>query len=59
MANLIPQTEGEMEFRIQVSPKDCMGCSTCVDVCPKKVLHMKDVEEMVASESGKLFICYW
>eukprot|EP01105_Mastigella_eilhardi_P000438 TRINITY_DN10539_c0_g5_i1.p1 TRINITY_DN10539_c0_g5~~TRINITY_DN10539_c0_g5_i1.p1 ORF type:complete len:1239 (+),score=370.07 TRINITY_DN10539_c0_g5_i1:36-3719(+) len=44
------KTEKPQEFRIQVSPLDCMGCATCVDVCPKHVLHMKDVDEMVAGE---------
>jgi pyruvate-ferredoxin/flavodoxin oxidoreductase len=32
-----------MEFRIQVSPLDCTGCSNCLDVCPAKTkaLEMK------------------
>ena len=26
----------ELEFRIQVSPLDCMGCGVCANVCPSK-----------------------
>lgn len=26
----------EMRFTVQISPEDCTGCSTCVQVCPAK-----------------------
>lgn len=26
----------EYEFRIQVSPLDCLGCGNCADICPSK-----------------------
>lgn len=42
---------GELRFRIQVSPDNCVGCSLCVTECPgkggKKALEMVDVEEMI------------
>jgi pyruvate-ferredoxin/flavodoxin oxidoreductase len=36
----------EYNFRIQISPLDCTGCSNCVDVCPapNKALEMKPLE---------------
>ncbi|MGN1350821.1 MAG: pyruvate:ferredoxin (flavodoxin) oxidoreductase [Anaerovoracaceae bacterium] len=54
----------EYDFRIQVSPYDCMGCGVCVDVCPTKVksLTMKPIAtqldqaenwEFAAAESKK------
>ena len=35
-----------LQFRIQVAPLDCTGCSNCADVCPAKVkaLVMKPLE---------------
>lgn len=34
------------KFRIQVSPLDCVGCTSCVNVCPANALHMKPFEYM-------------
>lgn len=31
-----PKTMKGMQFRIQVSPYDCLGCGNCADVCPGK-----------------------
>ena len=41
------------EFRIQVSPYDCMGCGNCVDVCPapKKALAMKPIDEQIEKQA--------
>ena len=41
------------EFRIQVSPYDCMGCGNCVDVCPapKKALAMKSIDEQIEKQA--------
>ncbi|WP_049690435.1 pyruvate:ferredoxin (flavodoxin) oxidoreductase [Anaerococcus jeddahensis] len=41
------------EFRIQVSPYDCMGCGNCVDVCPapKKALAMKAIDEQIEKQA--------
>ncbi|MBQ4145098.1 MAG: pyruvate:ferredoxin (flavodoxin) oxidoreductase [Clostridia bacterium] len=38
-----------MEFRIQVSPYDCLGCGVCANVCPApkgKALVMKPIDEV-------------
>lgn len=41
-----PKTFAGYRFRIQVSPLDCTGCGTCVDVCPAKdkALVMKPID---------------
>lgn len=42
------------EFRIQVSPYDCTGCSNCVQVCPakEKALKMVPLDDSIAKEAG-------
>jgi len=39
-----------LQFRIQVAPLDCTGCSNCADVCPskEKALVMKPLESQSA-----------
>ncbi len=41
------------EFRIQVSPLDCMGCGVCANVCPSKTnaLEMVPFEQIVEEET--------
>ncbi len=41
-----------MNFRIQVSPMDCTGCGSCVNVCPapNKALKLQAVEPAVAEQ---------
>jgi len=48
-----PQLKG-LKFRMQVSPKDCLGCGVCAQVCPakEKALVMKPVDEMVEKEAS-------
>ena len=48
-----PQLKG-LKFRIQVSPRDCLGCGVCAQVCPskEKALIMKPVDEMVEKEAN-------
>ena len=47
-------------FRIQVSPYDCTGCGSCVNVCPAKekalVMELLDTQmpEKEKTETGKL-----
>ena len=38
-----------LKYTMQVSPLDCTGCGTCVDVCPspQKALEMKLLEEQM------------
>ena len=40
------------EFRMQVSPFDCTGCSNCVAVCPskEKALTMVPLDDAIASD---------
>jgi pyruvate-ferredoxin/flavodoxin oxidoreductase len=40
----------DVQFRIQVAPLDCTGCSNCADVCPskEKALVMKPLESQHA-----------
>jgi pyruvate-ferredoxin/flavodoxin oxidoreductase len=41
-------------FSLTVSPNDCLGCGSCVEVCPakEKALEMKPLEAEVAQEEG-------
>ncbi len=42
-----------LEFRIQVSPLDCLGCGVCANVCPApkgKALVMKPIDEVSAEQ---------
>ena len=39
----------DLEFRMQVSPYDCLGCGVCANVCPApkgKALVMKPIDEV-------------
>ena len=47
-----PQLKG-LKFRVQVSPRDCLGCGVCAQVCPAKgkALVMKPVDPMVEKEA--------
>ncbi|ONI44288.1 pyruvate:ferredoxin (flavodoxin) oxidoreductase, partial [Epulopiscium sp. SCG-B10WGA-EpuloA2] len=42
-----------LEYRMQVSPLDCTGCSNCVDICPAKTkaLTMKPIGDIVEIEN--------
>ncbi|MDO4582397.1 MAG: pyruvate:ferredoxin (flavodoxin) oxidoreductase [Bacillota bacterium] len=44
----------DLHFRMQVSPLDCQGCGSCVEVCPAKTkaLAMKPIEEQVYDEAN-------
>ncbi len=47
-----PQLKG-LKFRMQVSPKDCLGCGVCANVCPEKVqaLTMIPVDAAVENDA--------
>eukprot|EP00708_Paratrimastix_pyriformis_P001991 GAFH01000729.1.p1 GENE.GAFH01000729.1~~GAFH01000729.1.p1 ORF type:complete len:1218 (+),score=601.49 GAFH01000729.1:429-3656(+) len=46
-----------MEFRIQISPMDCMGCEACVHTCPKKALRMADTHQRIAEDRDNWIYC--
>ncbi|AZR72824.1 pyruvate:ferredoxin (flavodoxin) oxidoreductase [Anoxybacter fermentans] len=49
----IPATgKTDLQFTIQISPLDCTGCGSCVNVCPakKKALEMKRLEDVAETE---------
>jgi len=45
--------KGDYQFRMQVSPYDCSGCSNCAAVCPakEKALTMVPLEESIAKDA--------
>ncbi len=47
-----PQLKG-LKFRMQVSPRDCLGCGVCANVCPEKVqaLTMVPVDTAVENDA--------
>ena len=42
-----------MQYRMQVSPLDCLGCGVCAQVCPakEKALTMKPIDEVADIEA--------
>jgi pyruvate-ferredoxin/flavodoxin oxidoreductase len=44
-----------LEYRIQLSPLDCMGCGNCADICPakQKALVMLPFAEVADAETDK------
>ncbi|KAF1085888.1 Pyruvate-flavodoxin oxidoreductase [Sporotomaculum syntrophicum] len=43
-----------LEYRMQITPLDCMGCESCVNVCPakEKALVMESIESQVNVEAA-------
>lgn len=41
---------GEYQYRMQVSPVDCTGCTLCVSACPDKALAMKPLPSVLEVE---------
>lgn len=37
----------ELNYRMQVSVLDCLGCGNCADICPVKALEMKPLESQM------------
>jgi len=48
-----PQLKG-LKFRMQVSPRDCLGCGVCANVCPEKIqaLTMIPVDAAVEADAA-------
>ncbi len=48
-----PQLKG-LKFRMQVSPRDCLGCGVCANVCPEKIqaLTMIPVDAAVDQDAA-------
>ena len=42
-----------LQYRMQVSPLDCLGCGVCAQVCPakEKALTMKPIDDVAAVEA--------
>ena len=58
-ADVIPAVGGAnvkgLRFRIQVSPRNCVGCTLCVNQCPGKRTPKKDENgNIVKDENGKV-----
>ncbi len=49
----------DYQFRIQVSPYDCMGCGNCVDVCPakEKALTMQPIQKEIEEQAENWIYC--
>ncbi len=43
-----------LQFRMQVSPNDCLGCGVCAQVCPDKIqaLTMKPYDDVVEPDAA-------
>lgn len=49
-----------LTYRIQVSPLDCVGCGSCVNVCPApgKAITMQPIATSIDAEEDKKQIIY-
>ena len=53
------KTNGDLEktnlnFRIQLYPEDCLGCESCVNVCPVQALSLKPLKEELLLQKQNL-----
>jgi len=47
-----------LQFRIQISPLDCLGCSVCAASCPAKALEMRPLDEIAPVEAPHWEYCF-
>ena len=54
-----PNVKG-LKFKIQVDPKNCVGCGLCVKECPgkagKNALEMRPISEEIAQDEGANYL---
>lgn len=48
------KNQHELQYRVQVYPADCQGCTVCVDVCPAKGKALKMVPIAEALAEGEM-----
>ena len=44
----------QFRFRIQVYPEDCLGCNSCINVCPGKALSPEPLENVLDDQIANL-----
>eukprot|EP00768_Dysnectes_brevis_P008308 gnl/Dysnectes_brevis/743_a816_3546.p1 GENE.gnl/Dysnectes_brevis/743_a816_3546~~gnl/Dysnectes_brevis/743_a816_3546.p1 ORF type:complete len:1201 (+),score=519.96 gnl/Dysnectes_brevis/743_a816_3546:1410-5012(+) len=49
-SGLTEEHGADLSVRIQLSPTDCRGCGTCVNICPKGALEMVPLAETASTE---------
>ncbi|OUM67866.1 hypothetical protein PIROE2DRAFT_4541, partial [Piromyces sp. E2] len=51
VTRLLKTKKKKLNYRIQVSPYDCTGCTLCVNICPTKSLTMKPTQQILKNEN--------
>jgi len=51
ITRLLKTKKRKLNYRIQVSPYDCTGCTLCVNICPTKSLVMKPTQQILKTEN--------
>ncbi|MBR4150119.1 MAG: pyruvate:ferredoxin (flavodoxin) oxidoreductase, partial [Firmicutes bacterium] len=41
-----------LQYRMQVSPLDCLGCGNCADICPAKALTMEPLDSQLGEAAN-------
>ena len=41
-----------LQYRMQVSPLDCLGCGNCADICPAKALSMEPLDSQLGEAAN-------
>ena len=47
-----------LQFHLQVSALDCLGCGVCAAICPAKCLTMRPLEEVAPTEAANWQYCF-
>jgi len=51
ITRLLKTKKRKLNYRIQVSPYDCTGCTLCVKICPSKSLSMQPTKKVLKREN--------